>query len=59
MTYFRKSHVGNNDGVESAGSIAKRLVLVTVRVVLVLEHLAILLSTLPGHGSFADADVAF
>jgi hypothetical protein len=57
-TYLRQSHVRNDDGVEGARSVAKRLALVTVRVVLVLEDLAILLGTLPRHRRVADADVA-
>lgn len=57
-THLWQSHIGNDDGVESARSVAQRLVLVTVGVVLVLEHLSVIVIALPGHGAFADPDVA-
>lgn len=56
--YLWQSHVGDNNGVERARSIPEGLVLVTVGMVLVLEHLALIIS-LPGHGAVADANIAF
>ena len=57
-TYLWQSNVGHNNSVQSAGSVAQRLALVAVRVVLVFKDFALIL-TLPWHGGFADADVAF
>lgn len=57
-THLGQGHIGNNDGVESAGGVAQGLVLVAVGVVLVLVHLAIILIALPWHGRFTNTDVA-
>lgn len=56
-TYLGQSDVGHDDGVQRAGGVAQRLVLVTVGVVLVLVDLAVVV-TLPGHGAVRDAHVA-
>lgn len=55
--YLGQGDIGDNDSVHGAGGSAEGLVLVAVRVVLVLVHLAILGGGVPGHGRLADADV--
>lgn len=55
--YLGQADIGDNDSVHGAGGSAEGLVLVAVRVVLVLVHLAILGGGVPGHGRLADADV--
>lgn len=55
--YHGQSDIGDNDGVQSAGSVSERLALVTVRVVLVLVDLAVVFA-LPRHGAVANANVA-
>jgi hypothetical protein len=55
--YRRQSDIGDNDGVQSAGSVSEGLALVTVRVVLVLVDLAVVIA-LPRHGALADTNVA-
>lgn len=57
--YLWQSDIRDNDSVESTGGLSKRLVLVTVGVILVLEGLSTLILTLPGHGALANANIAF
>lgn len=59
QTYLRQGDIGNNDSVHGTGSGTERLVLVTVRMVLVLVNLTILRCGVPRHSTFTDANIAF